>query len=401
MFTVNKYSKVKRYYFEKDTQVTQLQNLIANQRLSMSKTMLDDHQYQSRFDRLNGAIRDLVYPIRKDWVAVPPLFTHVVNRDAHTVGAREMTTVGRAWISWWLVNEIFNRYFHPDLDPFLSKQLKLIEKTLRRSGNSMQAVSEEQREDLTTKLITWRLATIEGLGDHLASPQAAEFRAKLVHNLTEHLTAALKVHLVETTSAGLETGVGMIIELAVSIAQFLPMESRDVCVEYFMPGSPFNDTYMKMEAAPAPLNNPGPTQMPPGPPDDSDEGGDGTSEDNQSKIENEIREAAGKAATTGAGRTDSQSTASSKDSKAQRKGSSFLGGFVPKKAQPPGSSSAGQGISAKDAAEQAAENNEGKIRMAMFFAVEVRGKAGTGKEVGGTGGDKPVVLVKAPVFGYS
>ena len=39
--------------------------------------------------------------------------------------------------------------------------------------------------------------------------------------------------------------------------------------------------------------------------------------------------------------------------------------------------------------------------MAMFFAVEVRGKAGTGKEVGGTGGDKPVVLVKAPVFGYS
>ena len=401
MSAESKYSKVKRYYFEKDTQVTQLQNLIANQRLSMSKTMFDDHQYTSRFDRLNGAIRDLVVPIRKDWEAVPPWFTHVVNRDAHTVGAKEMIAVGRAWITWWLMNEIFNRYFHPDLDPFLSMQLKLIEKTLRRSGNFMHAASDEQREDLTTKLITWRLATIEGLADHLASPQAAEFRAKLVHSLSERLTTALKANLAEATPPGLETGVGMIIELAVSIAQCLPMESRDICIEYFMPGTPFNDTYMKMEAAPAPLSNPGATPVPSGAPDDSDEGGEGNSEDNQLKIENEIRDAAGKAATTGQGRTDSQATSSSKDSKSQRKGSSFLGGLVTKKAQPPGNSSAGPGISAKDAAEQAAENNEGKIRMAVFFAVEVRGKAGTGKEVGGTGVDKPVVLVRAPVFGYS
>lgn len=395
----SKYSKVKRYYFEKDTQVTQLQNLIANQRLSMSKTMFDDHQYTSRFDRLNGAIRDLAFSIRKDWKGIPPWLTHVVNRDAHTVGTKEMTAVGRACITCWLMDEIFNRYFHPDLEPGLSSQLKLIEKTLRRSGNSTQVVSDEQREDLTTKIITWRLATVEGLGDHLASLQAAEYRAKLVHLLTERLTAALKVNLPEATPAGLDTGVGMIIELAVSIAQCLPMESREICIEYFMPGAPINDTYMKTEAAPAPLTNPGVTSMPAAPLDDSDETGDGSPEDGPSKIENEIREAAGKAAlaTTGAGRTESQSTASSKEAKAQKKGS-FLGGLVNKKAQ---STSAGAGVSAKEATEQAAENNEGKIRMAVFFAVEVRGKAGTGKEGGGSGGDKPVVLIRAPVFGYS
>lgn len=399
MLAESKYSKVKRYYFEKDTQVTQLQNLIANQRLSMSKTMFDDHQYTSRFDRLNGAIRDLAFSIRKDWKGIPPWLTHVVNRDAPTVGTKEMTAVGRACITRWLMDEIFNRYFHPDLEPGLSSQLKLIEKTLRRSGNSTQIVSDEQREDLTTKIITWRLATVEGLGDHLASLQAAEYRAKLVHLLTERLTATLKVSLPEATPAGLDTGVGMIIELAVSIAQCLPMESREIYIEYFMPGAPINETYMKVEAAPAPLTNPGATSMPAAPLDDSDETRDGTPEDSQSKIENEIREAAGKAAlaTTGAGRTESQSTASSKEAKAQKKGS-FLGGLVNKKTQ---SSSAGAGVSAKEATEQVAENNEGKIRMAVFFAVEVRGKTGTGKEGGGSGGDKPVVLIRAPVFGYS
>jgi hypothetical protein len=362
----------------------------------MSKTMFDDHQYTSRFDRLNGAIRDLAFSIRKEWKGIPPWLTHVVNRDAHTVGTKEMTAVGRACITCWLMDEIFNRFFHPDLEPGLSSQLKLIEKTLRRSGNATQSISDEQREDLTTKLITWRLATVEGLSDHLASPQAAEYRAKLVHVLSERLTAALKVNLPEITPAGLESGVGMIIELAVSIAQCLPMESRDIWIEYFMPGAPINDTFMKMEAPPASLTNPGVTPVPA---EDSDEGGEGSPEDNQSKLENEIREAAGKAATTGAGRTESQSTASSKDSKAQKKGS-FLGGLVTKKPAPLGNASAGAGVNVKDAAEQAAENNEGKIRMAVFFAVEVRGKAGTGKEGGGSGGDKPVVLIRAPVFGY-
>lgn len=365
----------------------------------MSKTMFDDHQYTSRFDRLNGAIRDLAFSIRKDWKGIPPWLTHVVNRDAHTVGTKEMTAVGRACITCWLMDEIFSRFFHPDLDPGLSSQLKLIEKTLRRSGTATQVISDEQREDLTTKLISWRLATVEGLSDHLASPQAAEYRAKLVHVLSERLTAALKVNLPEITPAGLESGVSMIIELAVSIAQFLPMESRDIWIEYFMPGAPINDTFMKMEAPPAPLTNPGVASIPAASTEDSDEGGEGNPEDIQSKLENEIREAAGKAATTGAGRTESQSTASSKDSKAQKKGS-FLGGLVTKKPAPPGSTSAGVAISAKEAAEQATENNEGKIRMAVFFAVEVRGKAGSGKEGGGSGGDKPVVLIRAPVFGY-
>ncbi|KAK5007980.1 hypothetical protein LTR60_005576, partial [Cryomyces antarcticus] len=38
----NKYVRVKKYYFEKEDQVKQLQNTLAHQRLSQSKTSLDD-----------------------------------------------------------------------------------------------------------------------------------------------------------------------------------------------------------------------------------------------------------------------------------------------------------------------------------------------------------------------
>ena len=41
-FTEEKYQKVKKYYFEKESQVHQLQNTIAHQRLSASRTSLDD-----------------------------------------------------------------------------------------------------------------------------------------------------------------------------------------------------------------------------------------------------------------------------------------------------------------------------------------------------------------------
>ncbi|KAI7343295.1 hypothetical protein KC336_g23065, partial [Hortaea werneckii] len=49
-----KYTKVKKYYFEKEDQVKQLQNSLAHQRLSQSRTSLDDSEYTTRFNRLDG-----------------------------------------------------------------------------------------------------------------------------------------------------------------------------------------------------------------------------------------------------------------------------------------------------------------------------------------------------------
>ena len=86
--------KVKRYFFERDAQVQQLQNTVAHQRMATSRTVLDDDEYATRFNRLDGAIKDLSFNIRKDWRNIPPWLQPVVNEDAHNVGTKEMTAVG-------------------------------------------------------------------------------------------------------------------------------------------------------------------------------------------------------------------------------------------------------------------------------------------------------------------
>ncbi|RMZ81799.1 hypothetical protein DV738_g1942, partial [Chaetothyriales sp. CBS 135597] len=252
-----KYSKVKRYYFEKEAQVTQLQNMVATQRLSMSKTSLDDAQYQQRFERLSGTINNLAFNIRKDWKHVVPWLRAVCNQDAHTTGTKEMTAVGRACISRWLVEHIFDRVFHPALPPEISSFLKATEKALRRQGQSGTASTEEQRDDLTTKITTWRLTTMEGLSEHFNSQSALQHQDSLTTGLTEELTLFLKSHLNEPAPAGLQEGVGTIVQLAISIAANMPLESRDVCVQYFLPGEPINETYMKLETGMTPLTHAG------------------------------------------------------------------------------------------------------------------------------------------------
>ena len=51
-------------------------------------------------------------------------------------------------------------------------------------------------------------------------------------------------------------GVPMMVELAVSIAQHLPLESREVHIEYFPPGHSIVAEHMKMESGIPPLTAP-------------------------------------------------------------------------------------------------------------------------------------------------
>ena len=487
-----KYSKVKRYYFEREAQVTQLQNTVANQRLSMSKTSLDDAQYSSRFERLSGAINNLSFNIRKDWKNVPPWLRPVCNQEAHSVGTKEMTAVGRACITRWLYETVFQQVFHPGIEHSVSRNLKHIEQNLRRQGQSAIIYTDEQRDDLLTKITTWRLTTIEGLQDQLNSKFAQQYQENLVGSLTVDLTNSLKANLNDPPPPGLQESVTTIIGQAVSICANIPMESRDVCIEYFMPGEQINETYMKVETGMTALTNPGldervtalggSTQ---GSPDSDDD-----DEDRERDVEAEIREAtkaaqsAGAAGAGGNGSVNSMPTSASqstmKSGEKQRDGSrgagkeqksSFLGAFVGKK-PPPSQSRQGsqhqrertedrggsQSESASVRASQRGESGdnvaeersvmsasgtmerererqreenvqvmpplvpgEGKIRFAVFLAVEVRGKmlkeqqssapaeagsAGVGAQGsgssaggGGSGGKGNInVLVKAPVY---
>ncbi|OAP64361.1 hypothetical protein AYL99_00333 [Fonsecaea erecta] len=438
-----KYSKVKRYYFEREAQVTQLQNTVANQRLSMSKTSLDDAQYTARFERLSQAINNLSFNIRKNWRAIPPWLRHVCNQDAHTVGTKEMTAIGRACITRWLYESIFQHTFHPGIEPSLSAQLKHIEHTLRRGGHAGTLLTDEQRDDLTTKITTWRLTTIEGLQDVLNSPQAEHYAETMNKHYTHQLTESLKANLTDPPPPGLVEGVGMIVGQAIGIASNIPLESREICIEYFMPGTPVNETYMKIEPQIVALTNPGPdervlqqqaaqakAQEQARAQDEGDQMSTASTDDGprDRDVEAEIREAAGKAASQAAqppggpgtggqqGRNESGTSTSSQatvkgPSEKHSKKSSFLGGFVNKK---PSISARGESRSegapstgndgedqrgqvrhsmAVDPAQLAAQPgaNEGRIRFAAFVAVEVRGKGPTSNALGGgaNGGKEP------------
>ena len=370
----DKYRKVKKYYFDKDAQVQQLQNTLAHQRLSQSRTSLDDNEYATRFLRLNGAIDNLAFNIRKGWHTVPDWLAPHVNREATTSATKEMIAVGRACISRWLVDEIFDRFFHPSLEPTLSCQLKIIEKNLRRFAPP--TPTDEEKEALAAKISNWRLSTLDGLQDMLASQKAANFRSDLTKDLVEDLIARLTPNLKEPTPEGLEAGVLGIVELAVGVAANLPLESRDVYVEYIAPGTLFNDAYMKTEGTLSPLTNPGESaaeitekmSM-----DDSDE----KEEDRESLKDNLAAQ-------------QQQQQQQQHQSQGKKKG--MFGGLMTKKpatgtgtlaAATTGTRVGNSNGEREREREREQGPKEERIRFAAFMAVEVRGRS---------------TLVKAPVY---
>ena len=334
---------MKKYYFDKDAQVQQLQDTLAHQRLAQSRTSLDDNEYATRFSRLDGAINNLAFNIRKDWRAVPPWLAAYVNKDATNTVTKEMTAVGRACISRWLVDELFDRFFHPALDLNLSTYLKAIERNLRRFAPP--ANTDEERKALLAKISNWRLSCLDGLSEMLNSHEAVENRSSLTKSLVDMLTQDLMLNLKDPQPAGLEAGVVGIIELAVGISANLPLESRDVYVDYIMPGTLVNESFMKIEGALPALTNPGEGHIEP---DRSSVGSlDDKEDDDQSKDQAQ--------------------------GKVRGMFTSLMGGE--RRSRQPGRGN--------QAESQPAPPKEDRVRFAAFMSVEVKGKA---------------MLVKAPVY---
>ena len=322
---------------------------------------MDDNEYATRFSRLDGAINNLAFNIRKDWRAVPPWLAQYVNKDATTTVTKEMTAVGRACISRWLVDELFDRYFHPGLEPTLSGWLKIVEKNLRRFAPP--TPTEEEREALLAKISNWRLATLDGLQDMLNTHDAVENRAALTKMLVEMLTQDLTLNLKDPSPVGLEAGVVGIIELAVGVAANLPLESRDVYVDYIMPGTPVNEAFMKVEGPLPALTNPG----------EGHPGGAAAAAAAAGAVE------APDTASVGSGdEKDDEEVAGGKDAgaPAQGKKKGMFTGLIS------GSKKNSQ-ASRGNAPEQPQPPKEDRVRFAAFMSVEVRGKA---------------MLIKAPVY---
>lgn len=182
-----------------------------------------------------------------------------------------MTVVGRASISRWVLDEIFEQFFHPSLDVNLSMHLKLIENNIRNSFPQPQSIEED--DALSTKVCNWRITTLDALQSKINGNSAIEYRSHLSEHLVKTLVEKLQQHLHEPAPVGLLGGVQMIVDIAVGLAANLPLESRDVKVWYPLPGAFFDPKYMKGEALLPPLLNP--AQPKPSEGDEKDDGARG------------------------------------------------------------------------------------------------------------------------------
>jgi hypothetical protein len=356
---VQKYKKVKGLYFDKTAQVEQLQNTLANQRLSQSRTSLDDSEYMTRFQRLDGATTNLSFNIRKDWRSIPTWLAPYVNQDALKVGKQEMTAVGRACITKFLVDEVFNRTFHPCLEGELSTSLKNIEQNIRRFSPVLN--NQEESDALTAKVIQWRLATLDGLRDVLSTPESEQYRKQFSQMATTNLTASLINFLQEPVPAGIEDSAHMIVELAVSIASNIPLESRDISIIYPMPGDLLQPVFMKVEQGVPLLENP--------------------LVDTSSEVD---------ASSTGSGEKDDSSKEADKPEgklrKEKGKGTGMLQAMMGGNSQGAGPKQK-QGVSMQGNTEStsdtkgkiSSEDGPQKVRFAGFVGVEVRGRQMLGK----------------------
>ena len=359
---MTKYKKVKGLYFDKTAQVEQLQNTLANQRLSQSRTSLDDSEYMTRFQRLDGATTNLAFNIRKDWRSIPPWLIPYVNQDALKIGKQEMTAVGRAVITKFLVEEVFNRTFHPGLETDLSVSLKTIEQNIRRFSPALN--NQEESDALTAKVVQWRLATLEGLRDVLNSPSSEETKENFKRVSTTNLAASLISFLQEPVPAGIEDSAHMIVELAVSIASNLPLESRDISIVYPMPGDMLQPMIMKVETGIPPLENPGV---------DTSSDADAASTASGDKDE---------------GSKEEKSSDGKLRKEKTRSGvlSAMMGGSGGSAASKKSTSSQGGVETGNEGKKPTIEDGAQKVRLAGFVGVEVRGRQ---------------MLVKSPVWTVS
>lgn len=287
-----------------------------------------------------------------------------VNKDAIGTGKQEMTAAGRAFISCWLVEEVFNKYFHPDLEPTLSAQLKSIQRNIRHFAPPAQTAEEE--EYLTSKVVNWRLSTLEGLHEALRSKECPANRAQLTDMLKEHLVSSLAVHLQEPTPSDLEGGVHMIIELVVSIAIHLPLESRDVVIDYFLPGSGILHDHMKLE-----------TGIPPLTMSIADDTAERTS---VKSADSEVIDNAENSNTHGEQPPKKRSMLSA------LKGSSQSKSGPGDQRKHPGAGGSSSSLNRPDSSQGMRQDQLPRVRMAAGIGVQIRGRS---------------VLVKAPVFATS
>lgn len=224
---------------------------MATKNLSESRTSLDDGEYVKRLESLDVSIRELAFSMRKHWRSLPDWIAPYVSEDAIQAASKEMIAVGRAFVSQWLYSTIFRQHFHPALPEALSLGLKACQQNLGPQPGS----SAEVNSTSLARTTIWRLATIDGLTSYLSpsSPTASANTDTFISNHTQSLVTALSQHLIDPHPAELHltTSISSIIDSVAKILSHIPLESRDVQLQYYMPETVVDTEIMKVESTAA------------------------------------------------------------------------------------------------------------------------------------------------------
>ncbi|KAI5308068.1 hypothetical protein KEM55_006657, partial [Ascosphaera atra] len=241
----SKYQRLKRNYSHR---VHDLQDTIASQRISSSNIKLDDNAYVQMFERLEGATHNIAYNLRTHWHRLPVWLEIYVNEGALQAGGKEMTVVGKSFISRFL-QECIENYFHPEIDTSTSRMLAAVEKNLKiRYGG----VTDENKETRAAILSTWRKATMEGM-QYQIHYSGKLWREVNVDNLVEYFKNYSGPWISWPGPAGIDDSLRGMFELALDIRGNMGHESREFRTMSFQPGSPIAAEFMKMENSLPPL----------------------------------------------------------------------------------------------------------------------------------------------------
>jgi hypothetical protein len=271
-------------------------------------------------------------------------------------------------MSQWLVSNLFDMYFHPSLELGLSRDLKEVWHNVRKYCPPFQ--SGEEEEALNAKLVNWRMTTIDGLQERLRAPEASQHYSRLVDMLNEKMVGDMSLLLSDPAPPDLAGGVSMIIELAVSVAQHIPLESRDVAIEYFYPGAPIVPDLMKLETgipqlvAPIVVSEISPSSA-------------GDAADRASLQSTDTRDSA-----------DPRESTDGAAAREEKKARGMFGGLMSggssggnKMQKPPPTSQAQQAVGGRET-----PSKEEKVRLSVGISVQIRGRS---------------VLSKAMVYGMA
>ncbi|KAK9428911.1 hypothetical protein V1505DRAFT_375760 [Lipomyces doorenjongii] len=242
---------LKGYYQQMAKKVEQLESQLALKSMDGTRRILDDSAYIARFHLLDKNLAQFAFQWRTQWTKYPGWIEQFnLNQEPKLKKIQ-----ARAFLTEWLVNEVFNKVLHPGLKLQESLILKDIERNI--IANNERKLSSEPKDDV----VRWRTATLKARLDpnflnHQGERDALkktlhyrDHRRAVLASFGDYFSASLDRQLIGPDGSMNEsflTGLDSIIEEVLTLISFISLETRNIAVYLIPPGSMYSNKRMRV-----------------------------------------------------------------------------------------------------------------------------------------------------------